>query len=178
MRPREALVKRVMAATAAALVMMALVSSASLAGGGNSDKAKLCQKDGYLALGGSSGPFATEDACVSYAAQGGVLDLPVGVVMPSAFGPPLGRQLEAFSEALAAAGYSAPILTTETPGDEMEQVEELIARHQGARPRRRTAPLPTSWTWRTPPASWSSPMTVSSSTPARSTTTSLSTAWR
>jgi putative multiple sugar transport system substrate-binding protein len=102
--------------------MVSLVSGASLAGGGNSDKAQLCQKGGYLSLGGTNGPFATQSACVSYAAEGGVLDLPVGFVLPSAYG----FQLDGLTEALAEAGYNAPILTTENTVDERASVEGLI----------------------------------------------------
>ena len=41
---------------------------------GNSTNAKTCQKNGWQSLVTSTGSsFASEDACVSYAAQGGVL---------------------------------------------------------------------------------------------------------
>src|SRR5262245_1573267 len=44
------------------------------AGGGNSADAKLCQKGGWQSLfTATGGSFASEEACVSYAAQGGTL---------------------------------------------------------------------------------------------------------
>ena len=44
------------------------------AGGGNSANAKLCQKGGWQSLfTETGGSFASEEACVSYAAQGGTL---------------------------------------------------------------------------------------------------------
>jgi hypothetical protein len=44
------------------------------AGGGNSANAKLCQKNGWQSLVTSTGEtFASEEACVSYAAKGGTL---------------------------------------------------------------------------------------------------------
>jgi hypothetical protein len=46
----------------------------AFAGGGNSANAKLCQKDGWMGLVGSDGTtFASEEACVAFAAQGGTL---------------------------------------------------------------------------------------------------------
>jgi hypothetical protein len=72
--------KRLLAAMTAALLMLGLVSGAAFAakppapGPGNSLSAKACQKGGYVNLIGSTGQiFATQDACVSYAAKGGVL---------------------------------------------------------------------------------------------------------
>ena len=102
--------------------MVSLVSGAALAGGGNSDKAHLCQKGGYLTLSGTGGPFATEEACVSYAADGGVLNLPVGIVLPEPWGP----QLAGLNAALEATGYSALIWTTDSSDAEMAAVEALI----------------------------------------------------
>src|SRR5436190_24334108 len=50
----------------------------------NSANAKLCQKGGWQKLQGSDGRrFASEDACVSYAAKGGKL-----VPIPTATPPP------------------------------------------------------------------------------------------
>jgi hypothetical protein len=63
---------RLVVGLVAALAMLA-VSSAALAGrGGNDANAKLCQKGGWSSLMDSAArPFVSEDACVSYAAQGG-----------------------------------------------------------------------------------------------------------
>lgn len=58
------------AVTATALIVG--VSAAGAAKGGNSENAKLCQKGGWQDLVGSQGQsFASEEECVSYAAQGG-----------------------------------------------------------------------------------------------------------
>jgi hypothetical protein len=67
--------KRLLAAMTAALLMVALVSSAAVAAApGNSLNAKACQKGGYLTLIGATGQtFATQSACVSYASGGGIL---------------------------------------------------------------------------------------------------------
>jgi len=55
-------------------VVLTLVVSSALAGGGNSANAKKCQKNGYLTLVRANGStFATEQECTSYAAKGGVL---------------------------------------------------------------------------------------------------------
>jgi hypothetical protein len=63
--------KKILAAMTAALMMVALVSSAAVAAApGNSLNAKACQKGGYLTLVGTAGPFATQDACVNYAKTG------------------------------------------------------------------------------------------------------------
>ena len=58
---------------AATVVCLSQVAVASASSGGNSANAKLCQKNGWQALVGTNGAFANEEACVSYAAQGGKL---------------------------------------------------------------------------------------------------------
>jgi hypothetical protein len=59
---------------ATALVGLSQAAVASAAPGGNSANAKLCQKGGWQTLTRSDGSsFANQDACVSYAAQGGTL---------------------------------------------------------------------------------------------------------
>jgi hypothetical protein len=51
-----------------------VVAGASAAGGGNAVNAKLCQKGGWSKLMDSSAqPYASEDACVGYAAHGGTV---------------------------------------------------------------------------------------------------------
>jgi hypothetical protein len=51
-----------------------IVQGASASGGGNAVNAKLCQKGGWSKLMDSSAQqFASEDACVSYAAHDGVI---------------------------------------------------------------------------------------------------------
>lgn len=60
-------------ALSAALALSVGAATAS-AGGGNSANAKLCQKDGWQSLyTGNGATFASEEDCVSYAAQGGTL---------------------------------------------------------------------------------------------------------
>ena len=50
-------------------------TAASVSAQGNSENAKLCQKDGWQDLQGSNGEiFANQDQCVSYAAHGGDLE--------------------------------------------------------------------------------------------------------
>jgi hypothetical protein len=64
-------------ATAVVCLSQAAVASA---GGGNSANAKLCQKGGWQALVRSDGSsFASEEQCVSYAAQGGTLAQPASI---------------------------------------------------------------------------------------------------
>jgi hypothetical protein len=70
--------KKIFAAMTAALLMVALVSSAALAapggGKGNSAQAQLCKNGGYAnEIGSSRQTFATQDACVSYVVGGGTL---------------------------------------------------------------------------------------------------------
>jgi len=56
------------------VVALSLGSSVALAGGGNSENAKACQKSGWQNLqSGSGAAFADQSACVSYAAAGGTL---------------------------------------------------------------------------------------------------------
>ena len=62
-----------LALLATAVVCLGQTAVAS-AGGGNSANAKLCQKGGWQTLLRSDGSsFANQDACVSYAGQGGTL---------------------------------------------------------------------------------------------------------
>src|SRR5262245_23368023 len=63
---------RVMLMLCAALALAVGVATATA--GGNSPNAKLCQKSGWQTLYTSTGgTFASEEVCVSYAAQGGTL---------------------------------------------------------------------------------------------------------
>ncbi len=72
---RPLLVAVIAAVTASALLVS--VSAAEAAKGGNSANAKLCQKGGWQDLVGSEGQsFASEEECVSHAAQGGTLREP------------------------------------------------------------------------------------------------------
>ena len=58
----------------AALALSASLATATAGNGGNSANAKLCQKGGWQALHRSDGSsFVSEEACVSYAANGGTL---------------------------------------------------------------------------------------------------------
>jgi hypothetical protein len=60
-------------AIAAVGVPVATAATTSAAGGNNAN-AKLCQKNGWQNLQGADGTkFASEEQCVSYAAQGGTL---------------------------------------------------------------------------------------------------------
>lgn len=118
--------KRLLAAMTAAVLVATLASSAAQAGGGNSDKAHLCQKDGYLALSGTGGPFTSVDACVSYAANGGMLNLPVGIVLASPYTSPRHVHLAGLEDALEAAGYSAQFRTSYDVNSERAEVEALI----------------------------------------------------
>lgn len=123
--------KRVLAAFTAALLALTLVSGAALAGGGNSANARVCQKGGYLdratiigTFAGTVGPFASEDACLRYAARGGVLDVPIGIVIPSVYA----RHQAGLQDALKSAGYSAQILYSQDSATEKKEVETLIRR--------------------------------------------------
>jgi hypothetical protein len=56
------------------VVALSVGSSVALAGGGNSENAKACQKNAWQNLQSSSGAaFADQSGCVSYAATGGTL---------------------------------------------------------------------------------------------------------
>ena len=65
--------KKVLFVALAALCAVFVIAPAGLAAkSGNSENAKLCQKDGWRGLYTSVGtPFADQGACVSYGAQGG-----------------------------------------------------------------------------------------------------------
>jgi hypothetical protein len=66
--------KRIIMIIVVAFGLLAITESAASAGGGNSESAKLCQKDGWQNLFRSDGSaFVDEGACVSYAAHGGTL---------------------------------------------------------------------------------------------------------
>jgi hypothetical protein len=68
--------------TSCVLLVLALAGAGSaLAGGGNSANAKLCQKGGWTSwVRADKTAFASQGACVSYAAQGGVLTAPGGPI--------------------------------------------------------------------------------------------------
>ena len=69
------------------LLVCFVVSGPALARGGNSASAKLCQKGGWATLQSSTGgTFTSEDACVSYGAQGGSLFKPSVTVDPTHVG--------------------------------------------------------------------------------------------
>jgi hypothetical protein len=74
-----------LAALSAGLLLACFaVSGVALAGGGNSANAKKCQKGGWQTLQTSTGgTFASQDECVSYAAQGGELFKPSLVAVPT-----------------------------------------------------------------------------------------------
>ena len=118
--------KRLLAAVTAAVLVVSLGPTATIAGGGNSDKAHLCQQGGYLALSGTGGPFTTEDACVSYAARGGVLNLPVGIVLASPYAALAYSPRAGLEEALESAGYSAQFRISDDVNSEGAEVEALI----------------------------------------------------
>ena len=72
MRPASLLGLAVAGFVATAWLMLG--SPAALAGGGNSENAKLCQKNGWTTLYTRQGQaFTSQGDCVSYAAQGGQL---------------------------------------------------------------------------------------------------------
>jgi hypothetical protein len=61
-----------------AVVAVGVGSSAALAGGGNSANAQACQKGGWMNwVRADKTPFTNQGGCVSYAAQGGTLTLPI-----------------------------------------------------------------------------------------------------
>jgi hypothetical protein len=63
------------------LVLALAGAGSALAGGGNSANAKLCQKGGWTNwVRADKTPFGNQGACVSYAAQGGVLTAPGGPI--------------------------------------------------------------------------------------------------
>ena len=63
-------------------IVLALAGAGSaFAGGGNSANAKLCQKGGWETwVRADQTTFANQGACVSYAAQGGILTAPGGPI--------------------------------------------------------------------------------------------------
>jgi hypothetical protein len=61
----------------AAVCAASVLAGGALAGAGNSASAQDCQKEGWQVLTRGDGTsFASEEACVSYAAQGGTLIVP------------------------------------------------------------------------------------------------------
>jgi len=61
----------------AAAVSAVFVSAATAGGGSNAANAKKCQKNGWTTwVRADQTPFASEQACTSYAAKGGVLTAP------------------------------------------------------------------------------------------------------
>jgi hypothetical protein len=87
-RPRPGRRLCTLAALSTGLLLACLVvSGPALARGGNSTNAKLCQKGGWETLqSGTGGTFTSEDACVSYGAQGGSLFNPSVTVDPTHVG--------------------------------------------------------------------------------------------
>jgi hypothetical protein len=87
-RPRPGRRLCTLAALSTGLLLACLVvSGPALARGGNSTNAKLCQKGGWETLqSGTGGTFTSEDACVSYGAQGGSLFNPSVTLDPTHVG--------------------------------------------------------------------------------------------
>lgn len=68
------MLKRRVAFLVCVVLAMAVGVATANAGGGNSANAKLCQKGGWMNLQGSDGTqFSSQDACVSFGAQGGTI---------------------------------------------------------------------------------------------------------
>ena len=78
--------KKVITALFVAAATAAIIVPLALAGPGNSDNAKACQKNGWQTLVRQNGTgFNNQDECVSYGAQGGVLKAkPTGPITVSA----------------------------------------------------------------------------------------------
>ncbi len=71
--------RRLMLLALTVVVAVGVGSSVALAGGGNSADAQACQKGGWMTwVRADKTPFTSQGGCVSYAAQGGTLTLPVG----------------------------------------------------------------------------------------------------
>jgi putative multiple sugar transport system substrate-binding protein len=130
-------VKRILAAVTAALLVIALVPGVSAGGSatGTSANGRVCEMGGYResadiigAFTGTVGPFATEGACERYAARGGVLYVPIGIVLPEKWATTHRGPL---SDALKAAGDSAQIMFSQDSATEKKDVETLI--HRGIR---------------------------------------------
>jgi putative multiple sugar transport system substrate-binding protein len=138
-------VKRILAAVTAALLVIALVPGVSAGGsatgasgvtaGGSATglaDARVCWMGGYRqsadiigAFTGTVGPFASQYACLSYGAHGGVLYVPIGIVLPENWAAAHQGRL---SDALEAAGYNAQILFSQDSATEKAAVETLIRR--------------------------------------------------
>lgn len=83
-------------------------------GGGNSPNAKLCQKNGWLGLVSSTGDsFASEEECVSYAAQGGTLYRPQTIT----FGALAGKTFGDADFSVSATASSGLTVTFTASGD-------------------------------------------------------------
>jgi hypothetical protein len=77
--------RRLLVVFALMLFALGVGCSVVLAGGGNSGNAKLCQKNGWKQLQTATGDrFTSEEACVSYASQGGTLLVAPTVTVVSA----------------------------------------------------------------------------------------------
>ena len=111
------------AVTASAVAAGGVSAKSSGDGPGNSPDAKACQKGGWKTLVREDGtPFVNRGDCVSYAAQGGVLE-------PKPTGPVEPTPLERCKQQLADAGLTEPdnaniILGTEDDDDFTSQMTE------------------------------------------------------
>ncbi|HEX8026029.1 MAG TPA: hypothetical protein VF484_07485 [Candidatus Limnocylindrales bacterium] len=80
--------QRLLIALALGLLVAATMAGPAAAGGGNSVAAHRCQMGGWQTLQDGAGqPFASQSACVSYAANGGALFHPVVTVTSLPGGP-------------------------------------------------------------------------------------------
>ena len=96
--------KKILLIGLAAVVAVGIAVPVAIAGGGNSDAAKACQKDGWQGLVRQDGTgFKNTGDCVSYAAQGGVLKA-----------KPTGGSTPVLTLTGNGSATSAPITTAET----------------------------------------------------------------
>src|SRR5689334_9046573 len=88
--------KRILAGAAivaVAAIGLPLMASTAATAGGNSSNAKACQKNGWTTKYDANGqPFANEQACTSYGANGGVFGTPTTTTTaPACTGTPTTR---------------------------------------------------------------------------------------
>ena len=109
------------------LFALGVGSSFAIAGGGNSGNAKLCQKNGWMQVQtATGGRFATEDACVSYAAQGGILFAPTVTVLSAACTSDLFSSMEKVF--FSAAGFTpSSSLTANIASDSPSDVTTTVS---------------------------------------------------
>jgi hypothetical protein len=137
--------RRSLVAALVSVVVVMLVSASSVlaGGGGNSPNAKSCYKLGWKGLVTTTGAsFASQDACVSYAATGGVLKRPQTISFTSTTPSPVTVGGSYTPSATTTATGLSVTVTLDATSSGSRQIAGWDRGYPGGSPRPRSASSP------------------------------------